>query len=221
MTADDQRKLVAIVSVDVAGYSRLVGRDESGTLSRLRSLFDGAIYPRVAARDGRVVKSMGDGLLIEFTSALNAVACALEFQKVIAEKEADVAEGSRISFRVGVNIGDIVVAGDDILGDGVNLAARLQEIADPGGVCVAGIVHEQVVGKIDQTFEDMGHRKLKNIERPVRVYRVRLSQLPGDDETRTGCNYPPPGGVVSGRDGTLNGLKGSCACKASGIHNGA
>ena len=131
MTADDQRKLVAIVSVDVAGYSRLVGRDESGTLSRLGSLFDGAIYPRVAARDGRVVKSMGDGLLIEFTSALNAVACALEFQKFIAEKEADVAEGSRISFRVGVNIGDIVVAGDDILGDGVNLAARLQEIADP------------------------------------------------------------------------------------------
>jgi len=206
MTADTRRKLAAIVSADVAGYSRLMGRDEAGTLARLSTCFDEFVFPRVAARDGRVVKSMGDGLLIEFPSAINAVACALEIQKGMAEREAGIDEDNRIAFRIGVNLGDIIIKGDDIFGDGVNLAARLQEIAEPGGVCVAGVVHEQVSGKIDQRFEDLGHRKLKNIERPVRVYQVSLSGAPADGETRIG--WPFLTGATQQRPLTA----GGCLC---------
>ncbi len=169
------RKLAAIVSVDVVGYSRLMQIDEEGTLARLGVCFDGIVSRRVAAHDGRVVKTMGDGLLIEFPTAVDAVACSLEVQKVIAEREADIADDLKITLRTGVNIGDIVVIGDDIFGDGVNQASRLQEIAKPGELCISGSVFDQVKDKIEHAFVDLGHRKLKNIVQPVRAYRSTLT----------------------------------------------
>lgn len=165
-----KRRLAVIVSADVAGYSRLMGADEAGTLAHLGVCIDSVIQWRVAKHDGRVVKLMGDGLLIEFSSTIDAVACSLEIQKVMAEREARVEPDRRIAFRIGVNLGDILIEGDDIFGDGVNLAARLQEIAKPGGVCISASVFEQIKGKIDEEFRDLGHRKLKNIAEPLRVY---------------------------------------------------
>jgi len=170
MKGGARRKLAAIVSADVAGYSRLMGLDEAGTLARLGVCINGVIERRVTARNGRVVKVMGDGLLIEFPSAIDAVGCALEIQKAMAEREADTDADRRIAFRIGINLGDIVIDGDDIFGDGVNQAARIQEIAAPGGVCISATVHEQIKGKIDQAFRDLGHRKLKNITEPVRIF---------------------------------------------------
>ncbi|KUJ80838.1 hypothetical protein AVO45_07360 [Ruegeria marisrubri] len=170
------RKLAAIVSVDVVGYSRLMEQDEAGTLARLTGCMDSLVARRITARKGRVVKLMGDGLLAEFPSVVDAVACALEIQEAMAEREADIEPDRRIVFRIGVNVGDIVFMGDDIFGDGVNQAARLQEIADPGGVCVSGAVYEQVKGKVGQEFADLGHRKLKNVAEPVRVYGSAVKQ---------------------------------------------
>jgi len=172
MSEGKQRRLAAIVSADVVGYSRLMGQDETGTLARLTACIDTVIARRVASHDGRVVKYMGDGLLIEFSSAIDAVACALEVQKAITSREAEIDEDHRIVFRIGVNLGDILVDDDDIFGDGVNKAARLQEIAEPGGLCISGTIYELVKGEIDETFRDLGHRKLKNIADPVRIYRT-------------------------------------------------
>lgn len=176
------RKLAAVVSVDVVGYSRLMQKDEEETLARLGVCFDGIVSRRVSAHQGRVVKSMGDGLLIEFSTAVDAVACALEVQKVIAEREADTVEELKIAFRIGVNLGDIVVISDDIFGDGVNQASRLQEIAKPGEVCISGSVFEQVKDKIEHSFVDLGHQKLKNIAQPVRAYRSTLTA--SDEQTK-------------------------------------
>ncbi|MGI9367919.1 MAG: GFA family protein [Ruegeria sp.] len=164
------RKLAAIVSADVVGYSRLMERDEAETLARIGVCFDGLFVPRVNARNGRVVKFMGDGVLAEFSSALDAVICMLQVQKAMTEHEADVNGDHRIEFRIGVNIGDITTVGEDIFGDGVNQAARLQEITQPGGICISAAVYEQVKNKVDQEFLDLGHKKLKNITEPVRVY---------------------------------------------------
>ena len=155
MTAE-QRRLAAIVSADVAGYSRLMGRDESGTLAALKALRREVVDPRIAKHNGRIVKTTGDGLLLEFASVVDAVRCVIEVQTAMAEKTADVPEDRRIAFRIGVNIGDIIIDGDDIFGDGVNVAARLQEIAPPGGVCVSGRVHDDVRDRLDATFADDG-----------------------------------------------------------------
>src|SRR5262245_18203797 len=167
----EQRRLAAIVSADVAGYSRLMGRDESGTLAALKSLRREVVYPAIASHGGRIVKSTGDGLLMEFPSVVNAVRCAVEVQAAMADRTAGIVEDRRIAFRIGINLGDIIVEAGDIFGDGVNIAARLQEIAAPGGICISSRVHEDVRDRLDTAFDDGGTQTLKNIARPVQVWR--------------------------------------------------
>ena len=167
----EQRRLAAIVSADVAGYSRLMGRDESGTLAALKALRRDLIDPRIEAHGGRIVKTTGDGLLLEFPSVVDAVRCVVEVQTAMTAEVAGAPEDRRITFRIGVNLGDIIIDGDDIHGDGVNIAARLQEIAVPGGVCVSSRVHDDVRDRLDTAFEDGGAQTLKNIARPVQVWR--------------------------------------------------
>ena len=159
--AREQRRLAAILAADVVGYSRLMGRDESGTLAALKALRREVVDPAIASHGGRIVKTTGDGLLLEFPSVVNAV----------VDRHAGIAEDRRIALRVGINIGDIIVEGDDILGDGVNVAARLQEIAAPGGICISSRVHEDVRDRLDTAFHDGGTQTLKNIARPVQVWR--------------------------------------------------
>jgi adenylate cyclase len=172
-----ERRLAAILAADVAGYSRLMGQDEAGTLARLRGHRRELIDPEIAKHKGRIVKTTGDGILIEFPSVVEAVACAVAMQRGMAECNISIPEDRRIVFRVGVNLGDIIVEGDDIHGDGVNVAARLERIAEPGGICVSRVVRDQVRDKLDVAFDDMGEQTLKNIARPLRVYGVRLATL--------------------------------------------
>jgi adenylate cyclase len=166
------RKLAAIVSADVVGYSRLMGSDEEGTLAALKSLRSELIDPTVQAHHGRIVKSIGDGLLIEYPSVVDALQCWLTVQQGMAIRNESIPEKRQIHFRVGVNIGDIIVDDDDIFGDGVNIAARLEAIAAPGGICASSAVVEQTRQKMQVNFEDLGMRSLKNIEKPIHVYRV-------------------------------------------------
>ena len=174
--ARDQRRLAAVVSADVAGYSRLMGRDDSDTLARLGAHRRDLIDPKIAEFGGRIVKTTGDGLLLEFPSVVNAVRCAVDVQRGMLRRNAGLSADQRMEFRVGVDVGDIIIEGDDIYGDGVNVAARLQELAEPGGICVSGRVHEDVYGKLNATFEDAGTQQLKNIARPVRVHRMSLTE---------------------------------------------
>ncbi len=167
-----QRRLAAILSADVVGYSRLMGIDEAGTLARLRALRRDLIDPNIAAHSGRIVKLMGDGVLVEFGSAVDAVACAVEIQKHVREHDAGSSEP--IQFRVGINVGDIIIEGDDIFGDGVNIAARIESVAAPGGISLSEDAWRQVQGKVAANFVDSGEQSLKNIARSVRVYRVEL-----------------------------------------------
>ena len=167
----EQRRLAAIVAADVAGYSRLMGRDESGTLAALKILRREVVDPPIAAHGGRIVKTTGDGLLLEFPSVVDAVRCVIEVQTAMAAQVADVPEDRRIAFRVGVNVGDIISDGDDIFGDGVNIAARLEVLAEPGGICLSDDSYRQVRGKIDTEFVAMGPQSLKNIEQPVHAWR--------------------------------------------------
>lgn len=169
-----ERRLAAILAADVAGYTRLMGVDEEGTLSALKTYRRELIEPKIAEHGGRIVKTTGDGALIEFASAVNALRCALEIQHAVAERNAELPQDRRIEFRIGINVGDIIVDTGDIFGDGVNVAARLEGIAEPGGICVSARVQEDTQGKLDVTFEDQGEQQFKNIARPVRVYRVRL-----------------------------------------------
>jgi adenylate cyclase len=171
-----QRRLAAILSADVVGYSRLMGLDEAGTLSRLNALRRELIDPAIAAHSGRIVKLMGDGALIEFASAVDAVTCAIEIQKQLREHDAGVSEADPIRFRIGINVGDIIIEGDDILGDGVNIAARIEGIAEPGGISISEDAWRQVQGKVTANFIDIGEQSLKNIARPVRVYRLDLAR---------------------------------------------
>ncbi len=163
------RRLAAILAADVVGYSRLVGQNEEGTITRLNTLRTELLDPSIARHNGRMVKTMGDGFLIEYSSAVDAVRSAVELQRQLAERNADLPEDTRMAFRIGVNLGDIIVQGDDILGDGVNIAARLEGIAVQGGVCIADKVGAEVAGKIDVVFQDGGEYKVKNIAQPVRV----------------------------------------------------
>ena len=172
--ARDHRRLAAIVSFDVAGYSRLMGVDDSGTLAALKAHRRELIDPKIAEHDGRIVKTTGDGLLLEFSSVVDAVRCAVEVQRGMAERNAGVAPDKRLDFRIGINVGDIIIDGDDIFGDGVNVAARLEALADPGGICVSRVVRDQVLDKLSFAFEDLGAQEVKNIARPVDVYRVSL-----------------------------------------------
>jgi class 3 adenylate cyclase len=163
-----QRRLAAILAADVVGYSRLMEQDEVGTLTALKGRRRDVLGPLVAHHHGRLVKVMGDGVLVEFASAVDAVQCAVELQKRMAEANNSVPEGPRIVLRIGINLGDI-----NLYGDGVNVAARLESLADPGDICVSGSVYEQVKRKLDSGFDELGPRAIKNIAEPVHVYRVR------------------------------------------------
>ena len=171
------RRLAAILSADVVGYSRLMGIDETGTLGALRAHRAELIDPTIAEHNGRIVKLMGDGLLVEFASAIGAVECAVAIQQGMAVRNAKVPDDRMIAFRIGINLGEVIVEEDDIFGDGVNVAARLQEAAGRGDIYISGTVSEQVDGKVDLNFVDMGNQQLKNIAKPIRVYRVNLSDI--------------------------------------------
>ena len=166
-----QRRLAAILVSDMVGYSRLMEADETGTIARQKAHRSELIDPEIAAHGGRIVKTTGDGLLVEFASVVDATESAVAIQQAMAEREADVPEERLIQYRVGINLGDIVIDGDDILGDGVNIAARLETLAPPGGLCISGGVHDQIHKKLDIQFEDLGEQSIKNISQPVRVWR--------------------------------------------------
>ena len=168
-----ERRLAAILVADVVGYSRLMEADEVGTLARLKALREELIEPKLGAHRGRIVKLMGDGLLVEFASVVDAVLCAAEIQSAIATANAEVPEDRRLIFRIGINLGDVMVEGDDIYGDGVNVAARLEGLAEPGRVYISGDAYRQVRNKLDLGFEDLGERQVKNITEPVHVYAVK------------------------------------------------
>ena len=168
------RRLAAILAADVVGYSRLMGEDEAGTARAVREHREAA-RPIVAGLGGRIVKTTGDGLLLEFPSVVAAVECAIAIQKLMAERNAETPEAKRIVYRIGVNLGDVLIEGDDILGDGVNIAARLEGLCEPGGVLISGAAYDHVRGRIDADFVDLGEKHLKNIARPVRIYAVVTS----------------------------------------------
>jgi len=170
----EQRRLAAIVSVDVVGYSRLMGRDEPGTLAGLKALRQEVIDPKIAEYGGRIVNTAGDNQLLEFPSVVDAVRCAVDVQRLMAERNSSTNSEQRIDFRIGINVGDIIVSGDQIFGDGVNVAARVQALAPPGGICTSKVVRDQVVDKLGFTFEDLGAQEVKNIARPVEAYRVEF-----------------------------------------------
>jgi TolB-like protein/class 3 adenylate cyclase len=187
-----ERRLAAILAADVAGYSRLMGADEEGTHERLKALRRELADPKIKEHRGRIVKTTGDGLLIEFASVVDAVRCAVEVQREMAERNADVSPDRRIEFRMGINLGDIIKDGRDIYGDGVNVAARLEALAEPGGICVSRVVRDQVRDKLAFSFEDMGEQQVKNIARPVRVHRIVLGEGTGPSEQTAGGAANPP-----------------------------
>src|SRR5215468_2843409 len=156
-----------------------MGVDESGTLMALKAHRRDLIDPKIAEHDGRIVKTTGDGLLLEFSSVVDAVRCAVDVQRGMAERNADIGADKRLDFRIGINVGDIIIDGDDIFGDGVNIAARVEALAEPGGICVSSAVRDQVHGDLEALFVDIGEQPLKNIAKPVRVYRVRLGGAAG------------------------------------------
>jgi adenylate cyclase len=170
-----ERRLAAVLAADVAGYSRLMGNDEEGTLARLKFLRKTLIDPAIASHRGRIVKTTGDGVLVEFASAVDAARSSAEVQRRMAEQNAAWPQEQRIQFRIGIHVGDIIIDDNDIFGDGVNIAARLEGIAEPGGVCISDDTHRQIRGKIDVTFDDMGEQNLKNIVEPMRAWQLRLA----------------------------------------------
>ncbi len=178
-----QRRLAAILAADVVGYSRLMGSDEAGTLARVKALREEIFNPKVEEYGGRIVKLMGDGILVEFPSAVDAVQHAIDVQQGMADRNESIPEDVRIELRIGINLGDVIVDGDDIYGDGVNIAARLEAVSEPGKICISAMVREGVRGKLDITFEDLGEQSLKNITEPVRVYGITPIVERADVET--------------------------------------
>jgi len=172
-----QRRLAAILAADVAGYSRLMGADEEGTLERLKAHRRELIDPKIREHRGRIVKTTGDGMLAEFPSVVDAVRCAVEVQRAMIDRNADFPEEKRITCRIGINLGDVIIDGDDIYGDGVNIAARLEALAEPGGICVARTVRNQIRDKLPYPFEDMGEQSVKNIARPVRADAISAAAV--------------------------------------------
>src|SRR5215475_13942827 len=175
------RRLAAILAADVAGYSRLMGADEEGTLNRLKAHRRELVDPKIREHHGRIVKTTGDGMLVEFSSVVDAVRCAVEIQRAMVDRNAAEPDDKRITFRIGVNLGDVISDGGDIYGDGVNIAARLEGLAAPGGICVSGTVRDHIGDRLPYAFEDMGEQSVKNIARPVRVYALRpeaIADLP-------------------------------------------
>ena len=201
-----ERKLAAILHADVAGYSRLTGLDEEETHRKLDAGLS-LLTDVIAAHGGRKLHEAGDAILAEFKSVTTAVTAALGFQHQMSEQNAAVAEEERFQFRLGVHLGEVIHDRDDIYGDGVNLAARIQELAEPGGVCVSGAVYEQIVGNTDQDFDDLGHRKLKNIAQSVHVYKARIADLQSSDEDHPGWPY-----VTSAKRTPV--ATGGCLCRS-------
>jgi class 3 adenylate cyclase len=185
------RRLAAILAADVAGYSRLMGVDEEGTHERLKAHLAELVNPKIAERRGRIVKNTGDGFLAEFASVVDAVRCAAEVQRGMAVRNADAPAEERIEFRIGINLGDVIVEEHDIFGDGVNVAARLEAQAEPGGICVSRVVRDQVRDRLDYAFADLGEQSVKNIARPVRVYALC-------PEGTAGVRTPSVSSTVSG-----------------------
>src|SRR5437016_12044706 len=169
-----ERKLAAILAADVAGYSRLMGADEEGTLVQLKAHRGALVDPKIKEHRGHIVKTTGDGMLVEFASVVDAVRCAVEVQRGMAERNAGVPQNKRIEFRVGINLGDIIHDNNDIFGDGVNVAARLEGLAEPGGICISRSVRDPVRERLGFTFEDMGEQAVKNIAWPIHAFRVRF-----------------------------------------------
>jgi TolB-like protein/Flp pilus assembly protein TadD len=180
-----KRRLAAILAADVVGYSRLMGGDEVGTLARMHTAREEVLQPRIVKHHGRMVKLMGDGLLAEFPSAVEAVQCAVEIQDTLSERNAALPEDKRITYRIGINIGDIIVEGEDIYGDGVNVAARLEHLGQPGEICVSSAARDQVFDKVDFTLEDLGEVEVQNIARPIRIYRVAGTSPPAEVASHT------------------------------------
>src|SRR5438045_9092238 len=176
-TTTATRRLAAILAADVVGYSRLMGADDEGTHERCQAHLRELVDPKIREHHGRVVKTTGDGVLAEFASVVDAVRCAAEIQRVMAGRDLDLAEDRRLRFRIGINLGDIIIDGDDIYGDGVNIAARLEVLAEPGGICVSRMVRDQIRDKLPYPFNDMGEQSVKNIARPVRVYAIRAANV--------------------------------------------
>jgi adenylate cyclase len=174
MANDVRRRLAAVLSADIVGYGARMERDEAGMLNRLRAILDDVLRPRVAAHGGRIVKLMGDGALVEFESVVSAVRCALDIQTDMAARNSGAADGDHVAYRIGVNSGDVIVEGEDILGEGVNVAARLQTLAPPGGVALSRAVREQIAGRIEAAFDDLGEHRVKDIDKPVHVFALRL-----------------------------------------------
>jgi len=191
----EQRRLAAIFAADMVGYSRLMEADERGTIARQKSHRAELIDPKIAEHHGRIVKLMGDGMLVEFPSVVDAVECAIAVQRAMAKREADVAEERRIQYRVGINLGDIVLDGGDIFGTGVNMAARLQELAEPGGIWISHSVYEQVRLILHLNCEDVGERKVKNISEPVHAYRLVIDL---QDETVPQVDHKQDGEKIKG-----------------------
>src|SRR5258708_30520125 len=171
------RRLVAILAADVAGYSRLMGAAEEGTHERLKAHRRELIDRKITEHSGRIVKTTADGMLAEFPSVVDAVRCAAELQRAMIDREAGMREDRRIRFRIGINLGDVIVDSDDIFGDGVNVAARLEALAEPGGICIARTVRDQVRDKLAYAFEDLGEQSVKNIARPVRAYAMSAGAI--------------------------------------------
>ena len=203
-----ERRLAAILAADVVGYSRLVEKDEAGTLAAIRKLRAEVIDPLLAKHKGRIVKLMGDGAIVEFGSVVDAVSCAVALQKEIAAAQAEVPAERRIVFRIGVNLGDVVVEGDDLLGDGVNVAARLEQLCDPGGVLISGTAYDHLQGKLGLPLDFAGEQQVKNIAEPVRTYRVRLA---GGGAFPGGCGSGSIGGAFCGPPRSSSRLLSSAA----------
>ena len=188
----EQRRLAAILAADMVGYSRLMEADERGTLARQKAQRAELIDPGIARHHGRLVKTTGDGLLVEFASVVDAVECAVAIQRAMAAREAEMPTDRRIQYRIGINLGDIVIDGDDIFGDGVNIAARLEGLSEPGGICISGDVYRQVESKLDIRYQDLGERQVKNIAKPLRIYRVLLDGASTETEIATEKTRPYP-----------------------------
>ena len=177
-TPSVERRLAAILAADVVGYSRLMEADEDGTIARLKTVRLELIDPALAKCKGRIIKTTGDGILVEFQSVTEALRCAVDFQERMARRNRDMPASRTLLYRIGINLGDVIVEGDDILGDGVNVAARLESIAQPGGICISAAVRDQVGDRLEVGYEDLGDQHVKNINRPIRVFKVVLTGQP-------------------------------------------
>ncbi len=185
VAATETRRLAAILAADVAGYSRLMGADEEGTLQRLRAHRRELVDPKISEHHGRIVKTTGDGMLVEFSSVVDAVRCAVEIQRAMVDRNAGIAEDQRITFRIGVNLGDVIIDGDDIYGDGVNIAARLEALAEPGGICISRTVRDHIGERLPYTFDDMGEQNVKNIAQPVHAFAMSAAAVASLPEVAT------------------------------------